>query len=57
MVVSTNGKNSISVLLVIYKQCYHSLNNIVSTPFTSALAFSMAQVSFSYFKNTKISGP
>ena len=43
-----NGKNCTSVLVLIYKQCFNFLNNIVSTLFRFALAFSMVQVSTSH---------
>ena len=42
---NTNGKNSSSVLILIYKQCFNYLNNNVSALFTFALAFIMPQVS------------
>ena len=44
----TNGKNCSSVLVLVYRQCFNFLNNIVSTLSQFALVFSMVQVFSSY---------
>ena len=48
MVFNTNGKNSMSSNLILNsKQCFNSLNNIVSNLFIFALEFTIPQVSVS----------
>lgn len=48
MVFDTSGKNYRSVLILIFKQSFSFLSNIVSTPVTFALAFFMPHVYDSY---------